>query len=94
MPLLRTVQRRIEEIERFRVRFRHLESGRDVRDDLRGVRQYPYERMARNTWRVAGWKRARFKAAHPAYEVDVLNVDGSVADGRTALSTVRDTYLD
>ena len=94
MPLLKTVQRRIHKIEGFAVRFRYRRDRRDVRDDRRGIRQYAFERMAKNSWRVAGWKRNRFERTFPEFQVDVLSADGSVADGRSLLSTVRDTYLD
>ena len=94
MSLLRTVQRRISGVEGFEVKFRHPRVGRDVRDDLRGVRPYTYERMARNSWTVARWKRERFKIRYPEYNADVLNADRSVAHGRARLSTVRDTYLE
>jgi len=94
MPLLRTVQRNIHRIEGFQVRFRHRRDDRDVRDDRKGIPQYPYERMARNSWMVAGWKRNRFNRTYPEFQVEVLRADGSVTSGRTRLSTVRDTYLD
>ena len=94
MATLRTVQRNIYHLEGFQVRFRHRRDGRDVRDDRKGIPKYPYERMAKNSWSVAGWKRSRFTRNYPEFQVEVLIADGSVPGGRTRLATVRDTYLD
>ena len=94
MAILRTVQRKIQEIEGFQIRFRDRLSGRDVNDNLGNVPRYPYQRMARNSWTVAGWKRLRFRVTYPGFNVDVVYADGAVCGGNARLASVRDTYLD
>lgn len=93
MSTVGAVQRKIDRVEGFQVRFRHLDGG-DVRDDMRGLPQYPYSNMARNGSTVKNWKELRFNKAFPGFRVDVLYKDGKVCDGRCLLANVRDTYLD
>ena len=46
---------------------------------------------SRNDMTVAKWKE-KFKQPYPGYDVDVLDGNGDVVQGRTKLSTLRDTY--
>ena len=92
MPLLRSVQQKIDDKEGFQVRFTNRLTGRDINDNLKGVPQYHFHRMAKNTWTVGGWKRLRFRNFYPGFEVEVLYGDGGVAPGQTRLATVRDSY--
>ena len=94
MPTVNGVQLRIQKIEGFRVCFRDRRSGRNLPDHMRNVPHYPYERMAKNSWTVEGWKRLRFNKAYPGFNIDVLDKDGSTCNGHAKLATVRDTYLD
>ena len=94
MPILKTVQRKIHEVEGFEVRFTDRRTGRDIHDNLKGVPEYAYKRMAKNIWTVGGWKRLRFGKSYPGFDVDVLYASGKNCPGQTRLATVRDTYLE
>ena len=94
MPVLRTVQNRIGDVEGFRVRFRDRLTGRDVHDNKKGIPQYLFRRMAKNRWTVARWKRERFARQYAGYDVEVIYQDGETCGGTAHLSTVRDTYLE
>jgi hypothetical protein len=95
MPTVKNVQRQIQRLEGFEVRFLYEgpgpTAGRDVRDDRSGLPGYPYERASYDST-VADWVERRFKCTFPGFDVEVLKGDGSVAGGRTKLSTVRSTY--
>lgn len=93
MPKIVNVEKKIWDVDGFEVKFKHPE-GKDVRGDLSIGVQYAFENAAKNDYTVKEWKDKRFSATFTGYKVDVLNADGSVADGRTKLSNVRDTYLD
>jgi hypothetical protein len=94
MPLLRTVQRQIQDIEGFRVKFRDRKTNRDVNDNHRGIPGYPYHKALKGICSVSEWKHLRFKECYPGFAVDVLNAGGSIANGKTRLWNVRDTYLE
>lgn len=36
----------------------------------------------------------KFNVQYPGLEVDILDGDGNVVDGRTTLATVRDSYIE
>jgi hypothetical protein len=91
---MKSVERRIAEIEGFKVRVRHSHGGRDVRSDKANVKQYPYKRALKHSKNVKAWREGRFANTYPGYSVEVLDAEGHVAHGGTLLVTVRDGYLD
>jgi hypothetical protein len=91
MPQLKGVERRIANLEHFKVTILHPD-GRDVRDERHLPGGYPYQYAAKDDFTVAQWKEQRFRKAYPGFDVTVWNADGSEAHGRTKLSTVRDSY--
>lgn len=95
MPTVKNVQRQVFRREGFEIHFLYQgpgpTSGRDVRDDRTGLPSYPYLRASPDST-VADWIDRRFKATFPGFDVEVLKGDGSAADGRTKLSTVRSSY--
>ncbi len=91
MRRLKTLKKRVFDIEGFEVAFRHPD-GRNMRGDRSGVPQYTYERKAKGDMTVAEWKNVRFYPSYAGFEVDVLNGDGESVPGNTRLSTVRDSY--
>ena len=93
MTTVSIVQRQIERIEGFNVRFLHPITGSDVHDAKQHVPSYPYQRAAKNAWTVAHWKRDRFHNTYAGYTVAVLDAKGRDCHGRTLLSNVRDEYL-
>lgn len=90
MRSVSTVAAQIGEIEGFDIRF--IDGDEDV--SRRRVEDYPYERAARGTWTVAKWREQRFAASYPAYQVEVLRADGSMAHGKTLLDTLRAEWAD
>ncbi|MEW6754256.1 MAG: hypothetical protein AB1505_25225 [Candidatus Latescibacterota bacterium] len=93
MPLLKSVERTIANVEGFEVTVRHA-TGRDMRSDKEGLPSYPYQKAAKNDFTVAQWRDQRFRQVFAGYEVTVWLADGSEAHGVTRLSTVRDSYLE
>ena len=91
---MKQVEKRIYEIEGFKVRILHGRDGRDVRSDKANVKQYSFKRALKHSKNVAAWRDDRFAKLYPGYDVEVLNADGKKAHGRTKLANVRDTYLD
>ena len=87
------VELRISQIEGFLVKIRHL-TGVDVRSDREGMPTWPYERAAKDAWSVAQWKRERFQATYPGFNVEVLDGDGNPVAGQTRLESVRDSYVE
>jgi hypothetical protein len=91
MPSIKTVERRISNIEGFNVTIRH--HGHDVRSDCGMPRQYiDFDKAASQAFTVARWKHNRFRPSFPGFDVDVLDAFGNVVPGNTKLRTVRDTY--
>ena len=91
MPRLKTVKKRVFDIEGFEVAFRHPD-GRNMRGDRSGVPQYTYERKAPGRMTVAQWRNQRFYPSYAGFEVDVLDGEGASVRGHTRLSTVRESY--
>ena len=89
MPLVKSIEQRIQDIEGFRVIIRY--ADRDVRSDAILPKQYASQRMTRNSFTVNDFKR-KFQEQYPGYDIDVLKSDGSKAVGQMKLSTVRETY--
>lgn len=87
MPMLKNVERKIEEVEGFRVEFFY--GGVNVRDDKENIPQYPYMVAAVESWSVAEWTLNRFKQVYPSYDVRVYTKLGMIAAGNMKLSTVR-----
>jgi hypothetical protein len=94
MPTLKSVESKIFRVEQFRVRFLQDHSGRGVRSDKKNLRQYDYERMAKNDYTVSQWRTARFQQQYPGFDIEVLDGSGTACHGGTKLSTARDTYLE
>ena len=96
MPTVGHVEKKIEEVEGFRVRFvRPADSSRrkDVRSDKRDMPQYDeYVNAAADKWTVATWIAKRFKPRYPGYDVEVLDASNQPVPGNTRLATVRDSY--
>jgi len=90
---VRAIERRIQRIEGFRVRVLY-EDGRDVRGDRSDLRQYPYERMMKNSANVRTWIESRFHPTYQGFKVEVVSAQGDHCHGNMLLGTVRDTYLD
>jgi hypothetical protein len=51
-----------------------------------------HERIARQSFSVADWKRRRFDSLYPNHEVDVLLANGKPASPRMTLSKIRASY--
>ena len=90
MTTIAKVEAGIFKVERFNVAIRWPKTKKNVRDDKQKTPGYPYERMARNEWTVADWRRERFERHYPGYDVDVLKPDGTKSKGK--LSTLRAAY--
>jgi hypothetical protein len=92
MPKVKTIEKRIWDIEGFDISFRM--DGRDIRGDKDGIPQYPFARAAKNDSTVGEWKSSRFGVTYPGYDVVVLDGDGNEVPGQTKLGNVRDSYSD
>jgi hypothetical protein len=92
MPKIKSVERRIEKIERFRVRFLFEKDQKDVRGDKIVSRGYPFRLAASDDITVETWKKTRFREAFAGYDVDVLDGKGNSVRGNTKLATVRQSY--
>lgn len=82
---------KVKNVEGFDVVIRH-EDGRDVRGDLTGFPQYPYERAAKDDMTISGWINNRFAKTYRGYKVDVIDGNDEVRQGNVMLGTVRDSY--
>jgi hypothetical protein len=91
MAKVKTVEKKIWDIEGFDVRILHLDR-RDVRGDMQGLPSYTFERAAKNEMTVADWREIRFKHIYAGFEVEVVNGNGEAAHGATKLGNVRDSY--
>jgi hypothetical protein len=90
---VRLVEKKIHQVEGFKVTIRHLD-GRDVRSDRQALPAYPFKKAMRNSANVTKWATTRFRKNYAGFGVDVRRSDGTKVHGRTLLSTVRDTYLE
>lgn len=93
MPKLKSVERKIANVEGFEITIKY-RGGRDVRSDKDGLPAYEYHNAAKNDFTVAQWREQRFLQRYPGFEVTVWLADGYEADGRMKLATVRDSYLE
>ena len=92
MSTVRTVERRIFQVEGFRVAILHPD-GRNVRGDRERLPPYPQMRAMANRSNVKQWKERRFESVYPGFDVDVIGRDGRRVHGGTLLETVRAEYL-
>jgi hypothetical protein len=91
MPMLKSVERKIANVEGFEVTIRTTD-GRDIRGDRAGMPSYTYQLAAKHDFTVAQWREARFKHHYAGFEVTVWMADGTEANGGVRLATVRDSY--
>ena len=87
MPLLKTVEEKIQRVEGFKVVF--MKNGKDVHGNTEGIPQYPYVQKAKNNWTVEEWKNERFKKTYPGFDVKVLDSVGLPVVGQKTLASVR-----
>lgn len=87
MPQLKNVEKKIEQVEHFRVDFTF--GGLNVRGDKENIPQYIYAVAAPGSWTVAEWKRQRFAQSYPGYDVQVYTSTGLPASGGMKLANVR-----
>lgn len=92
VPTIGAIERKIWEIEHFKVRF--MQNGKNVSSQRVIKPSYNQSRMALNRSNARQWKEGRFAKKFAGFEVDVLMKNGKVAHGSYLLSTVRDTYLE
>lgn len=91
MPSIERIAAEIEKFEGFAVRIRPVTKTQTSKTNLRSYAR-SHERIARESFSVADWKRRRFETFYPDYEVDVLFGDGRAASPRTLLSKIRASY--
>jgi hypothetical protein len=91
VPSIERIAAEIEKCEGFAVRIRPASNGQTPRTNLRSYARN-YERVARASFSVADWRRRRFDAVYPEYDVEVLFGDGRPASPRTLLLKVRASY--
>jgi hypothetical protein len=91
VPSIERIAAEIEKFEGFAVRIRPASKAQTPKANLRSYAR-SHERIARESFSVADWKRRRFDAFYPEYEVDVLFGDGRTATPRTLLSKIRASY--
>lgn len=90
MPLIRTVEKKIQDVEGFKVHFIH--AGKNVRSDADIPMQYAAKKMSKNSYTVNDYK-TKLQRQYPGYDFNVFKADGKKASGQTKLATLRDTYL-
>lgn len=93
MASIKNVERQIGNLEGFDVRFCHLD-GRDVRSDKANISRFGYEKAAKGSMTVSGWKDLRFANTYPGFDCEVLDGNGDACHGAMLLSNVRDTYTE
>lgn len=92
MPRVKSVEKKIWDVEGFDVHFQHSD-GSNVHGAMNNIPQYSYEKCAKHDMTVSGWKEKRFKQSYPGFEVAVLDGNGAaITAGHTKLGTVRDSY--
>lgn len=91
MATVEAVERRIKNVEGFRVAVRHLD-GRNVRGDRTHMPTYQFRRAMADAANVKAWREGRFRGRYPDFEVEVLHRDGTRAHGGTLLGTIRAEY--
>src|SRR5450759_2248213 len=83
--------RKSSKFEGFAVRILPASKVQTPKTNLRSYARN-HERIARASFSVADWRRRRFDAVYPEYDVEVLFGDGRPASPRTLLLKVRASY--
>lgn len=92
MPQVKSIERRIEKLEGFKVRF-VTSDGQDVRGDKQLAANYDaHINQAADTMSVSRWRDVRFATQFPGFDCLVLDGEGEPVHGRTLLRTVRGSY--
>jgi hypothetical protein len=91
VPNIDRIATEIEKFEGFAVRIRPAAKAQTAKPNLRSYARN-HERIARASFSVADWRRRRFDAVYPDYDVEVLFGDGRIASPRTLLSKIRASY--
>jgi hypothetical protein len=91
VPSIERIAAEIEKFEGFAVRIRPVSKAEAPKANLRSYSRN-HERIARASFSVADWRRRRFDAVYPEYDVEVLFGDGRTASPRTLLAKVRASY--
>jgi hypothetical protein len=91
VPSIERIAAEIAKFEGFTVRIRPASKSQTSKANLRSYARN-YERIARASFSVADWRRRRFDAVYPEYDVEVLLGDGRPASPRTLLLKVRASY--
>ena len=91
VPNIERIAAEIERFDGFAVRIRPASEVQTPKTNLRSYARN-YERIARGSFSVADWRRRRFDAVYPEYDVEVLFGDGRPASARTLLLKVRASY--
>ena len=92
MPTIRSIERKIERVEKFAVSILYPD-GRDIRSDQAEFQHnYNYERAASDDITVSQWRESRFQNVFQGYKVKVLFGNGQPANGNTKLGNVRASY--
>ncbi|MFL4470022.1 hypothetical protein ACERZ8_09135 [Tateyamaria armeniaca] len=91
MTTVATRVRRISDLEGFDIVVTRDGHAVDVSEN--GLMpDYPYRKACRATHSVSDWKQSRFERNYPGLSCNVLKEDGTVANGNTRLSNVRQSY--
>lgn len=90
MPMVKNVERRIGEVERFEVHF--FLNGSNVNGHKEGIPQYAKSRVSPGSWTIKEWKKKVFSQQYPGYDAVVLNGEGNEPHGGMTLDNLRDTY--
>jgi len=92
MVTVRTLERRIREVEGFEVRI-VWPDGANVRSDYSSAHSYRRRRASNNNWTIHKWIKNSFKKSNPHFEVEVLSGNENVVKPHNIkLKTVRETY--
>jgi len=92
MPTIKSIERKIQCVERFAVKILYPD-GRDIRSDQASFQHtYNYELAAKDDMTVSHWKASRFQNIFQGFKVEVLLGNGDVANGNMKLGNVRDSY--
>jgi hypothetical protein len=91
MTMVQTRARQIAELEGFEIVVLRDSVPIDPRANGLLNGRYPFEKKMRHSMSVADF-RERFERTYPGFSCQVLNDDGTVAEGQTHLRTVRETY--
>ena len=94
MTTLATRIRALSDLEGFDIKV-FINGGSTQADPkTNGLAPYPFEKKAKSATTVSEWKTNRFHTTYPGYWCEVLNGDGSDANGNTKLESVRISYED